>query len=169
MSEIRIYRQPSPLALHSRFQTGLMKPRQSLVWRENNRGISAVAKGCFVRSRVQTGGVRMPIVDAVKACFRKYADFSGRATRTEYWWFFLAVLLGSAVAWLISLRIYTLFSVVTLLPMIAVGARRLHDTNRSGWWQLLALVPFGVVVPLILLAQRSTPIIPTELPARAQR
>jgi uncharacterized membrane protein YhaH (DUF805 family) len=110
----------------------------------------------------------MPIVDAVKACFRKYADFSGRATRTEYWWFFLAVLLGSAVAWLISLRIYTLFSVVTLLPMIAVGARRLHDTNRSGWWQLLALVPFGVVVPLILLAQRSTPIIPAELPARAQ-
>jgi uncharacterized membrane protein YhaH (DUF805 family) len=110
----------------------------------------------------------MPMVDAVKACFRKYADFSGRATRTEYWWFFLAVLLGSAAGWLISLRIYTLFSVVTLLPMIAVGARRLHDTNRSGWWQLLALVPFGVVVPLIFLAQRSTPIIPAELPARAQ-
>jgi uncharacterized membrane protein YhaH (DUF805 family) len=100
----------------------------------------------------------MPIVDAVKACFRKYADFSGRATRTEYWWFFLAVLFGSAAAWLISLRIYTLFSVVTLLPMIAAGARRLHDTNRSGWWQLLALVPFGAVVPLILLAQRGAPI-----------
>ncbi|MBZ5656702.1 MAG: DUF805 domain-containing protein [Acidobacteriia bacterium] len=110
----------------------------------------------------------MPIVDAVKACFRKYAHFDGRATRTEYWWFFLAVLLGSAIASLIALRVYALFSLVALLPMIAVGARRLHDTNRSGWWQLLALVPFGVIVPLILLAQRSTPLNPAELPAGAQ-
>jgi len=44
---------------------------------------------------------------------------------------------------------------VTLLPMIAVGARRLHDTDRSGWWQLLALVPFGVILVIIFLAQRS--------------
>ena len=99
----------------------------------------------------------MPIVNAVKACLAKYANFNGRARRTEYWWFFLAVLLGSAVASLIAFRVYALFSLATLLPMIAVGARRLHDTNRSGWWQLLALVPFGVVVPIILLAQRSTP------------
>ncbi|MBZ5658247.1 MAG: DUF805 domain-containing protein [Acidobacteriia bacterium] len=110
----------------------------------------------------------MPIVDAVKACFAKYADFDGRATRTEYWWFFLAVLLGSAVTSLIALRVYVLFSLVTLLPMIAVGARRLHDTNRSGWWQLLALVPFGAVVPIILLAQRSATLNPAELPASAQ-
>jgi len=110
----------------------------------------------------------MPIVDAVKACFAKYADFDGRSTRTEYWWFFLAVLLGSAAASLISVRVYSLVALVTVLPMIAVGARRLHDTNRSGWWQLLALVPFGVVVPMILLAQRSAPIIPAELRARTQ-
>jgi len=93
--------------------------------------------------------------DAVRACLAKYADFNGRAARTEYWWFFLAVLLGSAAASIISLKVYLLFALATLLPMIAVGARRLHDTNRSGWWQLLALVPFGVVVVFILLAQRS--------------
>jgi uncharacterized membrane protein YhaH (DUF805 family) len=110
----------------------------------------------------------MPIVDAVKVCFAKYADFNGRATRTEYWWFFLACLLGSVAASLIALRVYELFSVVTLLPMIAVGARRLHDTNRSGWWQLLALVPFGVIAVFILLAQRSTPLNPAESPAGAQ-
>ncbi len=98
----------------------------------------------------------MPIVNAVKTCLAKYPNFNGRALRTEYWWFFLAVLLGSAVASLIALRVYALFSLATLLPMIAVGARRLHDTNRSGWWQLLALVPFGVVVPIIHLAQKST-------------
>jgi uncharacterized membrane protein YhaH (DUF805 family) len=98
----------------------------------------------------------MPIVDAVKVCFAKYADFDGRATRSEYWWFFLAILLGSAVAFTIADTIYVLFSLVTLLPMIAVGARRLHDTNRSGWWQLLALVPFGVFLVFIFLAQPST-------------
>jgi uncharacterized membrane protein YhaH (DUF805 family) len=108
----------------------------------------------------------MPIVDAVKACFAKYADFNGRATRTEYWWFFLAVLLGSAVALIVSYRLYVLFSLVTLLPMIAVGARRLHDTNRSGWWQLLALVPFGIILVVIFFAQRSTPPLISTVSAR---
>jgi uncharacterized membrane protein YhaH (DUF805 family) len=98
----------------------------------------------------------MPMVEAIKACFRKYADFDGRATRAEYWWFFLAVLLGSSVASILSARLYLLVSLVTLLPMIAVGARRLHDTNRSGWWQLLALVPFGVILVVVFLAEKST-------------
>ena len=111
----------------------------------------------------------MPIVDAVRACFAKYADFNGRATRSEYWWFFLAVLLGSAAALSIAYRLYVLFSLVTLLPMIAVGARRLHDTNRSGWWQLLALVPFGVILVVVFLVQRSTPqLIPAESSAGPQ-
>jgi len=108
----------------------------------------------------------MPIVDAVKACFAKYADFHGRATRSEYWWFFLAVLLGSAVTLAVAYKLYVLFALVTLLPMIAVGARRLHDTNRSGWWQLLTLVPFGVVLVVVFLIQRSTlPPIAVPLPA----
>ena len=111
----------------------------------------------------------MPIVDAVKACLRKYADFNGRATRTEYWWFFLAVLLGSAITSLIALRIYALFSLLTLLPLIAVGARRLHDTNRSGWWQLLALVPFGVFVVIIFLAQGSLPAPLVQLPQQPDK
>ena len=103
----------------------------------------------------------MTFVDAVKACLAKYADFSGRAGRPEYWWFFLAVMMGSAAASSIGLRVYSLFAVLTVLPMLAVGARRLHDTNRSGWWQLLALVPFGVVVLIILLMQ------PTASPVKA--
>ena len=68
-----------------------------------------------------------------------------------------AMVLGSAVTFLIAYRLYILFSLVILLPIIAVGARRLHDTNRSGWWQLLALVPFGVFVVWIFLAQKSIP------------
>ena len=95
----------------------------------------------------------MPIVDALKSCFAKYADFNGRAARSEYWWFFLAVLLASAIASIIAIKLYVLISLVTLLPMLAVGTRRLHDVNKSGWWQLLALVPFGVFVLLLFLAQ----------------
>jgi len=100
----------------------------------------------------------LPLVDAAKVCFAKYADFEGRASRSEYWWFFLAVLIGSAAASLISMRLYALFAVLTLLPMIAVGARRLHETNKSGWWQLLALVPFGIFVVFIFLAQKAQPL-----------
>jgi uncharacterized membrane protein YhaH (DUF805 family) len=111
----------------------------------------------------------MPIVDAVKACFAKYAEFNGRSARSEYWWFFLAVLLGSAVTVTIAYSLYVLFSLVTLLPMIAVGSRRLHDTNRSGWWQLLALVPFGIVLVVIFLIQPSSPpLIPPAPPKGAQ-
>ncbi|MEJ1963504.1 MAG: DUF805 domain-containing protein [Gammaproteobacteria bacterium] len=94
----------------------------------------------------------MTFLDAIKICVAKYADFNGRASRSEYWWFLLAVLIGSAAASSVSPALCALFSVATFLPMIAVGARRLHDTNRSGWWQLLALVPFAAIVVFILLA-----------------
>jgi len=94
----------------------------------------------------------MPIADAVKTCFRKYGEFEGRASRAEYWWFLLAVLLAGAAASVISYRLYALVSLITFLPLVAVGARRLHETNRSGWWQLLALVPLGVIVVVVLLA-----------------
>jgi uncharacterized membrane protein YhaH (DUF805 family) len=99
--------------------------------------------------------MHMTFFEAVKACLSKYADFSGRATRSEYWYFFLAVLLASAATSVISVRVYTLLALATLLPMVAAGARRLHDTNRTGWLQLLALVPFGVIVVIILLALRT--------------
>jgi len=94
----------------------------------------------------------MPIADAVKTCFRKYGEFEGRASRAEYWWFFLAVLLAGAAASVLSYRLYALVSLITFLPLVAAGARRLHETNRSGWWQLLALVPLGVIVVVVLLA-----------------
>ncbi len=98
----------------------------------------------------------MTLLEALQVCVAKYADFSGRATRAEYWWFFLAVVIGSAAASTVNPALCTLFSIATLLPLIAVGTRRLHDTNRSGWWQLLGLVPFGAVVVVLLLAMPST-------------
>jgi uncharacterized membrane protein YhaH (DUF805 family) len=93
--------------------------------------------------------------------FKNYANFSGRARRKEYWMFFLIYsllyvglslidgLLGSA--WLSSI-----FSLVLLIPSISYAARRLHDTGRSGWWQLLYLIPLiGIIVVIVFLAQDS--------------
>jgi len=94
--------------------------------------------------------------ESVKTCFTKYADFNGRASRSEYWWFFLFVILASVATSLFSSILSGLISLATLLPSIAAATRRLHDTNRSGWWQLIVLVPIiGFFVILYFLAQES--------------
>lgn len=96
----------------------------------------------------------MTFQEAIRVCFSKYADFNGRATRSEYWWFFLFTVLVSIALSMISPLISGLFSLGTLLPSIAAAARRLHDTGRSGWWQLIVLVPLvGLIVIIVFLAQ----------------
>ena len=96
----------------------------------------------------------MNFQDAIKVCFTKYADFTGRASRPEFWWFFLFCFLASIVLSAISSVLSGIFSLLTLIPRLAVGARRLHETNRSGWWQLLWLVPvIGWIVLIIFLVQ----------------
>jgi len=96
----------------------------------------------------------MTFQESIKVCFSKYADFTGRASRSEYWWFMLFLILVSLAASMISPMLSGLFSLGTLLPALAAAIRRLHDTNRSGWWQLIAFVPvIGLIVMLIFLAQ----------------
>jgi len=98
--------------------------------------------------------------------FQRYGHFSGRAQRAEYWVFALVntlvlavlVLLGGIAAWLggevapLSIAPLALYVLVLLVPSLAVSVRRLHDTNRSGWWLLLSLVPFGGLALLVLFA-----------------
>ena len=96
----------------------------------------------------------MNFVDSIKICFSKYADFNGRAKRPEFWWFTLFLFLANLVLGMLGDMISMLFSLATLLPSLAVGARRLHDTNRSGWWQLLWLIPvIGWIVMIVFLVQ----------------
>jgi uncharacterized membrane protein YhaH (DUF805 family) len=83
----------------------------------------------------------MTFIDAIGVCFKKYADFNGCASRSEFWWWFLFTLIVTLVFRLVSYHLAGVFSLVTLLPSIAVGVRRLHDTNRSGWWELLYFIP----------------------------
>lgn len=77
---------------------------------------------------------------------RRYAEFSGRSPRAEYWWFALFTLLANIPAGIIDAMLGSqlvggLLSLALLLPSLAVGARRLHDIDRTGWWMLAPLVP----------------------------
>jgi uncharacterized membrane protein YhaH (DUF805 family) len=99
----------------------------------------------------------MNFMDAVKTCFTKYVDFNGRAARPEFWWFVLFNVVVSMVLGQASHVLSMLFSLATLLPSIAVTARRLHDMDKSGWWQLIGLIPvLGWIVMIVWLAQPGT-------------
>jgi len=101
---------------------------------------------------------------------RKYAVFNGRARRKEYWFFALFTFIISVVLIVIdgmlagSSReeqiglLYSIYSLATLIPGLAVSVRRLHDTSRSAWWILIVLVPIaGGIVYLLFMAQDSKP------------
>jgi uncharacterized membrane protein YhaH (DUF805 family) len=95
---------------------------------------------------------------------KKYAVFSGRARRKAYWMFVLFnVIIAFALAFIEGLVggpgvLGILYSLAVLIPGIAVSVRRLHDTNRSGWWLLIGLIPLiGAIVLLVFAVQDSQP------------
>ena len=96
----------------------------------------------------------MTFGEAIKVCFKKYADFSGCASRPEFWWWVLFTFVASAALSTVSYNLSSAFSLVVLLPSLAVTSRRLHDTDRSGWLQLLWLIPLvGLIILFIWCAQ----------------
>lgn len=112
----------------------------------------------------------MSFTAAVRSALTQYVGFSGRARRSEYWWFALfTVLVGVAAAILDNLLgtdwggsgnglIGLVANLALLLPSLAVGVRRLHDTDRSGWWLLIALIPLiGAIVLLVFFCTDGTP------------
>lgn len=94
---------------------------------------------------------------------KKYAQFDGRAHREEFWMFALINLLVSigvaVVGYLLHLYVLRLlYSLAVLVPAMAVGARRLHDTSRSAWWLLIGLIPLvGQIVLIVFFVQDSDP------------
>jgi uncharacterized membrane protein YhaH (DUF805 family) len=96
----------------------------------------------------------------VRTCIAKYADFNGRASRSEYWWFYLAVIAGYVLIALffgngaLGSLLALVLVVASFLPTLSAGARRLHDTGRSGWFLLLGLIPLVNLYLLYLLASR---------------
>ena len=83
---------------------------------------------------------------AISSCLSRYATFTGRASRPEFWWFFLFQILISLAAGMLGDVVSGLVSVGLLLPALAVGTRRLHDIGKSGWWQLLLLTGIGLLL-----------------------
>jgi uncharacterized membrane protein YhaH (DUF805 family) len=76
----------------------------------------------------------MNFIEAVKSVFKNYANFNGRASRAEYWWNVLFVFLAAILAMFISVKLYTIVLLGTLLPNLAVAIRRMHDVGKSGWY-----------------------------------
>jgi uncharacterized membrane protein YhaH (DUF805 family) len=108
----------------------------------------------------------MEFKEAVRACFAKYIDFEGEASRPEFWWFFLFVGVVSFALAVVSNKLSGLFSLAVLVPFVAVTVRRLHDTNRSGWWALVWFVPLvGWLILVFLLVQEGDR--PQSLPRAA--
>lgn len=97
--------------------------------------------------------------------WKNYAVFSGRATRTQYWMFaatnffiyiifgiFLAAFKDNILGTILTV-LYWLYSIALIIPNLAVTVRRLHDTDRSGWWILIALIPLiGIIILIVFLA-----------------
>lgn len=102
---------------------------------------------------------------------KKYADFDGRARRAEFWMFtlyhslvilvlvmlFVFTALVAPKLALIPMAIYLMYGLASLLPSLAVQVRRLHDTDKSGWWLLLSFVPFGGLVLFVFSVTDSDP------------
>ena len=117
-----------------------------------------MVKGYYLHN-MNRGGMRPPsnFVEAIQHCFKKYATFHGRATRLEYksfWRFFwggnilpyIFLIVTDDIEPIILLfsLFFSLFNIVTILPLVAVSTRRLPDIGKSGWWQLIYLLPFGM-------------------------
>ena len=106
----------------------------------------------------------MTFAEAIRSVLSQYVGFSGRARRSEYWYFFLFNLIVSIVARIIDAAagsypvISGIVALALLLPGLAVGVRRLHDTGRSGWWLLLAIIPLiGAIILIIWFCGDSEP------------
>lgn len=122
----------------------------------------------------------MTFVEAVKSVYRRFLDFGGRACRSEYWWFVLFNVLVAIVVGIVEVALglgsgmmmagnggmsaafaggplSIIWMLINIIPGIAVGIRRLHDTDRSGWWLLIGLVPLvGGIVLLVFFCSKGT-------------
>ena len=99
----------------------------------------------------------MSFSDAIKTVFSQYATFSGRARRSEYWWFYLFAVIAYIIAAGLDMIVFggrgafeVILWLAIILPVLAVSVRRLHDTGRSGWWLLLSFIPLVGTIILIV-------------------
>ncbi len=106
----------------------------------------------------------MNFQQAIVSGFQNYVTFNGRAARSEYWYWVLFALLGGAVTGILDYALFdtdfsplnSILNLVLFLPSLAIGIRRLHDLDRTGWWTLIALTIIGIVVLLAWACMKGT-------------
>jgi uncharacterized membrane protein YhaH (DUF805 family) len=100
----------------------------------------------------------MTFKESILTCFKKYADFNGRASRPEFWWFVLFMFLVYAAASVIdpSQTVSTLGALIFFLPGLAVSVRRLHDADYTGWLAALNLIPVVNLVMIYFYCQKGS-------------
>lgn len=103
-----------------------------------------------------SSGDQLTFGNSISFCMKKYADFNGRASRPEFWWFqlFILMLYWGLLVLDKSGVLPLIFLLAVWLPSLAVTARRLHDTNHSGWWMLISFTIIGLVPLYIWLASK---------------
>jgi uncharacterized membrane protein YhaH (DUF805 family) len=106
----------------------------------------------------------MNFQEAIASGFRNYATFSGRASRSEFWYWVLFAMLAGAVAAILDYAMFdtefsplnSIVNLILFLPGLAVSVRRLHDLDRSGWWILIVFTIIGIIVLLAWYCMKGT-------------
>jgi uncharacterized membrane protein YhaH (DUF805 family) len=108
----------------------------------------------------------MNFAQAITSGFRNYVTFSGRAMRSEYWYWVLFTIIGGIVTVILDHAVFSdsdysplnaIFNLLCFLPSLAIAVRRLHDIDRTGWWLLIALTGIGIIVLIVWACQKSDP------------
>lgn len=114
--------------------------------------VSRIGKEFQMENNVEmnnsNGGTTLSFFDSIRICFQKYAEFQGRASRPEFWWFALFVTLAATAFAYVNENLANVFLIAVLLPFLAVSTRRLRDSGKNPWWTLFILVPVGGIVML---------------------
>jgi len=143
-------------------QAGALVFRQVLAWpeslalqEESNPTIANYPSNVEEPQLEHVERINISFISAIKLGFQGYFNFRGRSTRAEFWWWNLFVFLGQILAAIADSisgigALTALFYIAIIIPGFAVGARRLHDINKSGWWSLLILL-WWLVIPVIVL------------------
>jgi uncharacterized membrane protein YhaH (DUF805 family) len=106
----------------------------------------------------------MNFTQAIASGFRHYVAFAGRASRSEYWYWILFMVIGTIVAGILDQAVFSdiertpfsaIFILITFLPSLAIGVRRLHDIGRTGWWLLISfIIIIGTIVLIVWFCQK---------------
>lgn len=104
-----------------------------------------------MNTSARDSGKPLTFFESIRVCLVKYADFSGRASRSEFWWFALFVTLVTSALAYFGEALASAFLIAMLLPLLAAGARRLRDSGKSPWWLLFLPAPVGGIVVLVTL------------------